>query len=115
MSDVKLPSLLAAQPEDIQLMLAAQCHIGSKNCDKSMENYVWKRRADGEWRVSFTRFSQREKRSVRGVWEIEIGSIEKYGFANKTFIWRDWNGIMFRLGSKDRLDSGKLHAGKKRP
>ncbi|KAJ9124848.1 structural constituent of ribosome [Naganishia onofrii] len=43
----KLPSVLAAQPEDIQLMLAAQCHIGTKNCDKSMENYVWKRRADG--------------------------------------------------------------------
>ncbi|GHJ84773.1 hypothetical protein NliqN6_1175 [Naganishia liquefaciens] len=47
MSDVKLPSVLAAQPEDIQLLLAAQCHIGTKNCDKSMENYVWKRRADG--------------------------------------------------------------------
>jgi hypothetical protein len=45
----KLPSVLAAQPEDIQLMLAAQCHIGTKNCDKSMENYVWKRRADGEF------------------------------------------------------------------
>jgi hypothetical protein len=45
---VKLPSVLAAQPEDIQLLLAAQCHIGTKNCDKSMENYVWKRRADGE-------------------------------------------------------------------
>ncbi|KAI5454306.1 structural constituent of ribosome [Naganishia albida] len=44
---VKLPSVLAAQPEDIQLLLAAQCHIGTKNCDKSMENYVWKRRADG--------------------------------------------------------------------
>ncbi|KAJ9115057.1 structural constituent of ribosome [Naganishia vaughanmartiniae] len=43
----KLPSVLAAQPEDIQLMLAAQCHIGTKNCDKSMENYVWKRRSDG--------------------------------------------------------------------
>lgn len=28
-------------------MLAAQCHIGTKNCDKTMEDYVWKRRADG--------------------------------------------------------------------
>jgi len=47
MADAKFPSILSASPEDIQLMLAAQCHIGTKNCDKSMENYVWKRRADG--------------------------------------------------------------------
>lgn len=43
----KLPSVLNATEEDIQLMLAAQCHIGTKNCDKQMESYVWKRRADG--------------------------------------------------------------------
>jgi len=29
------------------LLLAAQCHIGTKNCDKQMEPYVWRRRADG--------------------------------------------------------------------
>ncbi len=44
----KLPSILSATEEDIQLLLAAQCHIGTKNCDKQMEPYVWKRRADGE-------------------------------------------------------------------
>lgn len=43
----KLPSVLAATEEEIQLLLAAQCHIGTKNCDKQMESYVWKRRADG--------------------------------------------------------------------
>jgi len=43
----KLPSVLAASEEEIQLLLAAQCHIGTKNCDKQMEPYVWKRRADG--------------------------------------------------------------------
>ena len=43
----KLPSVLSATEEDIQLLLAAQCHIGTKNCDKQMEPYVWKRRADG--------------------------------------------------------------------
>lgn len=47
MSSDKLPAALQATEEDIQLMLAAQCHLGTKNCDKSMENYVWKRRADG--------------------------------------------------------------------
>jgi len=43
----KLPSVLYATEEDIQLLLAAQCHIGVKNCDKHMEPYVWKRRPDG--------------------------------------------------------------------
>jgi small subunit ribosomal protein SAe len=44
----KLPSILAATEDDMQLLLAAQCHIGTKNCDKHMETYVWKRRSDGE-------------------------------------------------------------------
>jgi len=43
----KLPSVLAATEEEIQLLLAAQCHIGTKNCDKQMHPYVWRRRADG--------------------------------------------------------------------
>jgi len=43
----KLPSILSATEEDIQLLLAAQCHVGTKNCDKKMEPYVWKRRVDG--------------------------------------------------------------------
>jgi len=43
----KLPSVLSATDEEIQLLLAAQCHIGTKNCDKQMEPYVWKRRIDG--------------------------------------------------------------------
>jgi len=29
------------------MLLAANCHIGTKNCDKHMEPYVWKRRPDG--------------------------------------------------------------------
>lgn len=43
----KLPSVLSATEEDIQNLLAAQCHLGTKNCDKQMEPYVWKRRPDG--------------------------------------------------------------------
>ncbi|PCH35838.1 40S ribosomal protein S2 [Wolfiporia cocos MD-104 SS10] len=43
----KLPSVLSATDEEIRLLLAAQVHIGSKNCDKQMLPYVWKRRADG--------------------------------------------------------------------
>ncbi|ODN81443.1 40S ribosomal protein S0 [Cryptococcus amylolentus CBS 6039] len=47
MSTDKLPKALQATEEDIQLLLSAQSHLGTKNCDKTMEPYVWKRRADG--------------------------------------------------------------------
>ncbi|CAD7700545.1 unnamed protein product [Ostreobium quekettii] len=33
--------------QDIQMMLAAGCHLGTKNCDYQMERYVFRRRADG--------------------------------------------------------------------
>lgn len=29
------------------MMLASQCHLGTKNCDFQMDRYVWKRRQDG--------------------------------------------------------------------
>lgn len=29
------------------MLLAASCHLGTKNCDYQMERYVWKRRSDG--------------------------------------------------------------------
>ena len=29
------------------MLIAATCHLGSKNCDKHMESYVYKRRTDG--------------------------------------------------------------------
>jgi small subunit ribosomal protein SAe len=32
---------------DVQMMLAADVHLGTKNCDFQMERYVWKRRSDG--------------------------------------------------------------------
>jgi len=38
---------LSQKEADIQMMLAAQCHLGSKNLDFQMERYVYKRRSDG--------------------------------------------------------------------
>ena len=61
----KLPSVLAATDEEIQLLLAAQSHIGTKNCDKQMEPYVWKRRNDGELPPSSSRKRGRPASSPR--------------------------------------------------
>ncbi|KAI7906864.1 ribosomal protein S2, flavodoxin-like domain-containing protein [Cokeromyces recurvatus] len=43
----KIPAVLNPTEEDIQLLLAAQCHIGTKNVNTRMSPYVFKRRADG--------------------------------------------------------------------
>lgn len=42
-----LPACLAAAEEDIQQLLAAQSHVGTKNLNVQMAPYAWKRRADG--------------------------------------------------------------------
>lgn len=38
---------LTQREEDIQMMLAAQVHIGTKNADAQMSQYIWRRRNDG--------------------------------------------------------------------
>jgi small subunit ribosomal protein SAe len=38
---------LTQREEDIQKMLAAQVHIGTKNADAQMGEYIWRRRNDG--------------------------------------------------------------------
>ncbi|KAL1813786.1 hypothetical protein ACET3Z_023851 [Daucus carota] len=38
---------LTSKEADIQKMLAAEVHLGAKNCDFQMERYVFKRRNDG--------------------------------------------------------------------
>jgi len=43
----KLPAVLNATEDDIQQLLSAQSHLGTKNLNIKMTPYVWKRRADG--------------------------------------------------------------------
>jgi small subunit ribosomal protein SAe len=38
---------LSQKEQDIQMMLAADVHLGTKNCDFQMERYAFKRRTDG--------------------------------------------------------------------
>ncbi|RSL86206.1 40S ribosomal protein S0 [Fusarium oligoseptatum] len=47
MAPSNLPSIFNATSQDIEMLLAAQCHLGSKNLQVHMENYLWKTRADG--------------------------------------------------------------------
>lgn len=41
------PDALNATSQDIEMLLAAQCHLGSKNLQVQMEPYLYKTRIDG--------------------------------------------------------------------
>jgi len=43
----QFPKVLEPQEADIAKMLACHVHIGTRNLDLSMEQYIWNRRADG--------------------------------------------------------------------
>jgi hypothetical protein len=43
--------VLSQKESDVQMLLAADAHLGTKNCDFQMERYVWKRRSDGMFSV----------------------------------------------------------------
>ncbi|CAM9633249.1 unnamed protein product [Chrysoparadoxa australica] len=42
-----LPPILQPTEDDIQKMLAASVHIGTRNSDDKMKDYIWRRRQDG--------------------------------------------------------------------
>lgn len=62
MAPSNLPAAFNATQQDIEMLLAAQAHIGAKNVQVHMEPYVFKRRPDGvnvinigkTWLVPFT-------------------------------------------------------------
>ncbi|KAI9746035.1 MAG: structural constituent of ribosome [Claussenomyces sp. TS43310] len=47
MAPSQLPPVFNATSQDIEMLLAAQCHLGSKNLQVHMEPYLWKTRPDG--------------------------------------------------------------------
>lgn len=47
MAPNNLPSVFNATSQDIEMLLAAQSHLGSKNLQVHMEPYLWKTRVDG--------------------------------------------------------------------
>ncbi|KAI1819174.1 ribosome-associated protein (Rap-1) [Xylaria intraflava] len=47
MAPANLPACMQATSQDIEMLLAAQSHLGSKNLQVHMEPYLWKTRTDG--------------------------------------------------------------------
>ena len=62
---------LSQKESDIQLMLAAQCHLGTKNCDFQMERYVYKRRQDGIHVINLAKTWEKLQLAARVIAAIE--------------------------------------------
>jgi small subunit ribosomal protein SAe len=62
---------LSQKESDIQLMLAAQCHLGTKNCDFQMERYVYKRRNDGIYVINLAKTWEKLQLAARIIVAIE--------------------------------------------
>jgi len=53
------------------MMLAAQCHLGTKNCDYQMERYTYKRRNDGIYIINLEKTWEKLQMAARLIVAIE--------------------------------------------
>lgn len=67
----RFPTALEPTETDVQMMLSASCHIGSKNCEKHMEPYVFKRRADGVHLINIGKTWEKLMLAARAIVAIE--------------------------------------------
>ncbi|KAF5466315.1 hypothetical protein F2P56_016254, partial [Juglans regia] len=65
------PRLLSQKEADIQMMLAAEVHLGTKNCDFQMERYVFKRRNDGIYIINLGKTWEKLQLAARVIVAIE--------------------------------------------
>ncbi|XP_073059198.1 small ribosomal subunit protein uS2-like [Primulina eburnea] len=62
---------LSEKEADIQMMLAAEVHLGTKNCDFQMERYVFKRRNDGIYIINIGKTWEKLQLAARVIVAIE--------------------------------------------
>ncbi|XP_031474228.1 40S ribosomal protein SA-like [Nymphaea colorata] len=62
---------LSQKKADIQMMLAADVHLGTKNCDFQMERYVFKRRTDGIYIINLGKTWEKLQLAARVIVAIE--------------------------------------------
>lgn len=63
--------VLVQKEADIQMMLAADVHLGTKNCDFQMERYVYKRRSDGIFIINLGKTWEKLQLAARVIVAIE--------------------------------------------
>lgn len=62
---------MSQKEQDIQMMLAAQCHLGTKNCNYRMERYCYKRRDDGIWLINLEKTYEKMQMAARAIVAVE--------------------------------------------
>ncbi|CAN6321216.1 unnamed protein product [Urochloa humidicola] len=65
------PRALSQKEQDVQMMLAADVHLGTKNCDFQMERYVFKRRTDGIYIINLGKTWEKLQLAARVIVAIE--------------------------------------------
>ncbi|KAG8079730.1 hypothetical protein GUJ93_ZPchr0007g4584 [Zizania palustris] len=62
---------LSPREQDIHMMLAADVHLGTKNCDFQMDRYVFKRRTDGIYIINLAKTWEKLQLAARVIVAIE--------------------------------------------
>ncbi|GER34986.1 40s ribosomal protein SA [Striga asiatica] len=62
---------LSTKEKDIQMLLAAEAHLGTKNCNFQMERYVFKRRNDGIYIINLGKTWEKLQLAARVIVAIE--------------------------------------------
>ncbi|XP_044487633.1 40S ribosomal protein Sa-2-like [Mangifera indica] len=70
-SNATAPRQLSQKEADIQMMLAAEVHLGTKNCDFQMERYVFKRRNDGIYIINLGKTWEKLQMAARVIVAVE--------------------------------------------
>ncbi|XP_050232085.1 40S ribosomal protein SA-like [Mercurialis annua] len=65
------PRQLSQKEADIQMMLSAEVHLGTKNCDFQMERYAFKRRNDGIYIINLGKTWEKLQLAARVIVAIE--------------------------------------------
>ncbi|KAL6956176.1 hypothetical protein U1Q18_026792 [Sarracenia purpurea var. burkii] len=65
------PRALSTKEADIQMMLAAEVHLGTKNVDFQMQRYVFKRRNDGIYIINLGKTWEKLQMAARVIVAIE--------------------------------------------
>ncbi|XP_023766950.1 40S ribosomal protein Sa-2 isoform X2 [Lactuca sativa] len=65
------PKVLSTKEADIQMMLSAEVHLGTTNCDFQMERYVFKRRNDGIYIINMGKTWEKLQMAARVIVAIE--------------------------------------------
>lgn len=62
---------LSQKEQDLQMLLAAQCHLGTKNCHYQMERYAFRRRKDGIYVINLEKTYEKLQLAARVIVAVE--------------------------------------------